>query len=182
MPEPFHSSRFTLSHVGLFIHDLDSMLDFYTNVLGFRVTDRGPARGGEVVFLSRNPSDHHQIALLTGRKTDITEHMVQQVSFRVETLSALKDLYPLVVAAEVTDMQPVFHGLSYSIYFRDPEGNRLEFFVDTEWYLEQPCMVPLDYTKPLEDIYAEAKAFAESQPTFRLLSDWRAEFERQLAV
>lgn len=182
MAATFSSSKFSLSHVGIYIHDIKLMLDFYTKTLGFVITDKGEAKGAYVVFLSRNPTDHHQLALVTGRKTDIEEHMVQQVSFRVDSLEALRDLYPIVKDAPISDMQPVFHGVSYSLYFRDPEGNRLEFFTDTEWYVEQPCLQPLDFTKPVDQIYAETKAFAESQPSFRPIGQWRAEFERQLAV
>ena len=36
------------------------------------------------------------------------------------------------------------HGNAWSVYFRDPEGNRIEIFCDTEWYIEQPCVEDLD--------------------------------------
>ena len=36
------------------------------------------------------------------------------------------------------------HGNAWSLYFRDPEGNRLEVFCDTQWYVEQPCLEDLD--------------------------------------
>lgn len=181
MAAAFNSSKFTLSHVGIYIHDLEKMLDFYTGTLGFFITDQGAAKGAHVVFLSRNPTDHHQLALVTGRKTAVEEHMVQQVSFRVESLAALKDLFPIVQAAPISDMQPVFHGVSYSLYFRDPEGNRLEFFADTQWYVAQPCLQPLDFTKSVDQIHAETKAYAESQPSFRPIADWQAEFDAKLA-
>lgn len=32
-----------------------------------------------------------------------------------------------------------------SIYARDPEGNRLEIFIDTPWYVDQPMRVPVDF-------------------------------------
>ena len=43
------------------------MEDFYTRVLGLSVTDRATIRGADVVFLSRNPDEHHQIVLVSGR-------------------------------------------------------------------------------------------------------------------
>ena len=48
-----------LSHVGLYVTDVPKMTDFYTTVLGFVVSDR--AEDGRITFLSRNPSDHHQL-------------------------------------------------------------------------------------------------------------------------
>ena len=73
-----------LSHVGLYVRDVPKMIDFYTKVLGFVVSDG--AEDGRITFLSRNPSDHHQVVLVRGRTTDLDTAMVQQVSFNVETL------------------------------------------------------------------------------------------------
>src|ERR1043166_3637767 len=73
-----------LSHVGLYVRDVPKMIDFYTRVLGFVVSDG--AEDGRITFLSRNPSDHHQVVLVRGRATNAEVPMVQQVSFNVGTL------------------------------------------------------------------------------------------------
>ena len=75
-----------LSHVGLYVHDVPKMIDFYTKTLGFVVSDG--AEDGRITFLSRNPSDHHQVVLVRGRTTDPATAMVQQVSFNVGTLAS----------------------------------------------------------------------------------------------
>jgi hypothetical protein len=31
---------------------------------------------------------------------------------------------------------------------RDPEGNRIELFVDTPWYVQQPLRIPMDMNLP----------------------------------
>ncbi|MCP3731349.1 VOC family protein [Sphingomonas sp. MG17] len=178
----FDAGKFTISHLGMYVQDLDMMVEFYTRTLGFVITDRGEGKGTQIVFLSRNSSDHHQLVLVAGRETSLDVRMIQQISFRVDSLEALKSLYPLVKAAPISDMQPVFHGISYSLYFRDPEGNRLEFFADTEWYVTQPCLEPLDLSLPAEQIRAEKKAFSESQPSYRPLKEWQAEFERKFSA
>ena len=72
-----------LSHVGLYVTDVPKMIDFYTKTLGFVVSDGAP--DGRITFLSRNPSDHHQVVLVRGRATDLETPMVQQVSFNVST-------------------------------------------------------------------------------------------------
>ena len=51
------------SHFGLSVMDLPKMETFYTDFMGFTVTDRGGVAGLDVVFLSRDPLDHHQIVL-----------------------------------------------------------------------------------------------------------------------
>src|SRR5713101_4002705 len=61
--------KLTLSHVGLSCFDLARMEDFYTRVLGMTVTDRGAVPGGSarLVFLTTDPSEHHQLVLASGR-------------------------------------------------------------------------------------------------------------------
>ena len=44
-----------MSHIGLYVHDVPKMEDFYTRVLGFTVTDRGKVRGADIVFTSWDP-------------------------------------------------------------------------------------------------------------------------------
>jgi catechol 2,3-dioxygenase-like lactoylglutathione lyase family enzyme len=60
-----------MSHVGLYVHDLQKMEDFYARVLGFTVTDRGKVRGADIVFTSWDPKDHHQVALVIGRPKEL---------------------------------------------------------------------------------------------------------------
>src|SRR5690242_21024044 len=110
-----------LSHVGLYVHDVPKMIDFYTKVLGFVVSDGAP--DGRITLLSRNPSDHHQVVLVRGRTTDTETPMVQQVSFNVGNLAAVQRAYSKVSEAECQGIRPVSHGNAWSVYFQDPEGN-----------------------------------------------------------
>src|SRR5207249_954482 len=58
----------SFSHFGLYVTDLPRMEDFYARVLGLLVSDRGKLPGGsDLVFLSRDPDEHHQLVLATGR-------------------------------------------------------------------------------------------------------------------
>ena len=56
----------TWSHAVMYVRDEAVMLDFYTRVLGFEITDRGPLgeQGPDIIFLSQNPEEHHQLAML----------------------------------------------------------------------------------------------------------------------
>jgi len=113
-----------LSHVGLYVNDLARMKDFYTRVLGFVVSDAAP--DGRITFLSRNPSDHHQVVLVPGRKTDLETPMVQQISFNVGGLADVQRAFRKVRAAGCEAIRPVSHGNAWSVYFHDPEGNEIE--------------------------------------------------------
>ena len=54
---------FSLSHVGMYVHDMERMLEFYTKVMGFVVTDRGRAGEAAIVSASQAERDHHQRGL-----------------------------------------------------------------------------------------------------------------------
>lgn len=169
------------SHVGFFVKDLPKMRDFYVRVLGFQVTDKGIARGRPIVFLSRNPDEHHQIVFAEGRSGSLDELVVNQISLRAGSLQDLRDLYKTIKQEpDVTDINPVDHGVSWSLYFRDPEKNRVEIFVDSPWYVEQPRILPLDLTKSDDEIAAATYKSMEGNPTFRDGKAWKAEFAEQL--
>ena len=49
---------------------------------------------------------------------------------------------------------PVTHGNALSVYFLDPEGNRVEFLIDTPWHVPQPYRIPVDLSLPDEELWA----------------------------
>src|SRR3546814_1706042 len=64
--------RPSLSHLGIFVKDIESMVDFYTTVFGLLETDRGTGAvfKNSLVFLSGNPAQHHQLVLSSGRRSE----------------------------------------------------------------------------------------------------------------
>jgi catechol-2,3-dioxygenase len=80
----------------------------------------------------------------------------------------------------VSELSPVSHGNALSLYFKDPEGNRIELFVDTPWYVEQPVRVPIDIRLSDAEIWAWAERDARARPGFRPVEEWRAELTRRL--
>ena len=169
-----------LSHVGLYVADVPKMIDFYTRVLGFVVSDR--AEDGRITFLSRNPSDHHQVVLVRGRTTETNVPMVQQVSFNVGTLTNVKRAFGKVSEAGCKVIDPRCHGNAWSVYFSDPEGNRIEMFCDTPWYVPQPLGYEIDLTKSEEELYSETEAICRAKPGFKPIEEWRAEISRRIAA
>ena len=169
-----------LSHVGLYVFDVPKMIDFYTKVLGFVISDR--AEDGRITFLSRNPSDHHQVVLVRGRTTDATVPMVQQVSFNVGTLANVKRAFGKVREAGCKVVEPRCHGNAWSVYFSDPEGNRVEMFCDTPWYVPQPLGYAIDLDKSEDELYRETEAICRAKPGFKPMEEWRAEISRKIAA
>src|ERR1700676_4462402 len=107
-----------LSHVGLYVHDVPKMIDFYTGVLGFVVSDGAP--DGRITFLSRNPSDHHQLVLVRARNGNLGTPMVQQGSFHVGPLANVQRDLRRVREAGCKVLDPRCHGNAWSVYFSDP--------------------------------------------------------------
>ena len=176
--------RLSFSHMGIFVTDLARMEDFYTRVLGFTVTDRGDletARGRlQFVFLSRDPREHHQVVMASGRPADLPFNPINQISFRMADFAGVREMYRRLQHESVTEISPVSHGNALSVYFRDPEGNRLELFVDTPWYVKQPLRVPMDMKLSDRELWAWAEAEARKQPGFKPVEEWRSALSRQM--
>ena len=176
--------RLSFSHVGIFVTDIARMEDFYTRVLGFTVTDRGdletPRGRLQFVFLSRDPREHHQVVMASGRPADLPFNPINQISFRMAEFSGLREMYRRVVDEKVKELHPVSHGNALSVYFRDPEGNRLELFVDTPWYVKQPLRIPMDMKLSDRELWAWAEAEARKQPGFKPVEEWRSALSRQM--
>ena len=169
------------SHMGFYVKDLARMTQFYTQVMGFTQTDQGDLGPVQLVFLSRDPSEHHQVVLATGRPENLNFNLINQLSFRVRDVATLRSVRDHALQTEgVHDMQCATHGNAVSIYFRDPEGNRIEVFLDTPWYCEQPLREVIDLDQPDEAIMARAEAIAQSRPKFQSRASWQAEMARRM--
>jgi catechol 2,3-dioxygenase len=170
--------NFSLGHIGIFVHDLPGMAAFYQRVFGFIVTDAEIDSDGlrRSAFLSRNPEQHHQFVLVARPNVDPSaRQVIQQISFRTDSLAEVRRTYFALRAERLGSIEPVTHGTSWSVYFRDPENNRIELFTDTPWYITQPFIAPIDYNKPDELIHHETEQLCHAQPGFRMMSDWREE-------
>jgi catechol-2,3-dioxygenase len=144
-----------LSHVGLFVRDLQQSKDFYTRVIGLTVTDENE----RFVFLSARPEqEHHELALLVGREAPPGTAIVQQVSFRCPTLADLREYYQRIVAEGVPIQRQTSHVIALGLYFYDPDGNPVEVFWDTGRRFPQPFNAPIDLSLPEEEILAQAEA------------------------
>ena len=144
----------SLGHIGLYCYDYPKMLDFYTRVLGFEVTDRMPDR--EACFLSARPEEeHHEILLTAGRTATEDAKLVQQISMHVDSLEDIKAFHKLFQEEGVKEERIITHGNTASIYFRDPENNYLEVYysIPVEW--PQPFGEPIDLEQDDEGILAQ---------------------------
>jgi catechol-2,3-dioxygenase len=163
----------SFSHVGLFVTELDKMVGFYTRHLGLVVSDREKrADGSEIVFMTGDPREHHQVVFASGRPADLQYNMIQQISFRAPSLTALREVYNQLLKEPIQELGPVTHGNAISCYFRDPEGNRLEIFIDMPWHVPQPFRIPLEMGRSDEELLTFVEESVRSQPGFISRAEW----------
>ena len=143
-----------LSHVGVFVKDLDTMTQFYCETLGLTESHRN---GDRMVFLTADvEKEDHEVVLVRGRDGDAK--IIQQLSFRVGTIEDVKAFYQTFQHMGVEIQQTVSHGAGASCYFYDPEGNRLEVFADIEVEGGRGYSGPIDLEKSAEELAAQITA------------------------
>jgi catechol 2,3-dioxygenase-like lactoylglutathione lyase family enzyme len=184
--------KLSLSHLGICCFDLPKQLAFYTEVLGMTVSDRGalPAPlDAELVFLTTDPAEHHQLVLVSGRREGEIQTgpalggsfgtAIFQLSFRLDRLATLRRMRERLAAAGCTHLIPVNHGNAWSLYTRDPEGNALEFVVESPWYTAQPCGEPLDLAQDEAEILRRTEALCAARGA-EPAAAWRERLARRI--
>ena len=118
-----------VGHVVLNTRDVEASVKFYTEALGMEVVSFRSER--PAAFLSFG-TQHHDIALFQAsegaeRGQLGVNHIALQIEGGVEELKALHQKL-LDCGAQVDRTSD--HGITQSVYFFDPDGNRLEIFCE----------------------------------------------------
>jgi catechol 2,3-dioxygenase len=181
--------RVRFSHLGLVVSDIEMMEDFYTRVVGFEKTDSGTASQGiTMTFMTLDPSEHHQVFLVEGRPDDLPSNklipdgppVLHHLSFRLDSLSDLQKMYKRLKPEVKDDPRTVTHGVCWAMYAKDPEGNAIEFFADTPWYVHQPFLKPMDFNIDSDTLFAETEALLRNAPGFQPLDDFHKNLEKRI--
>ncbi len=121
------------AHVVYMTWRFDEMLSWYQNVFEAEVVYEDPA----FAFLTYD-DEHHRFAFANldvmkpGGKSrdDRGEIGVNHVAYTYRNVADLLDTYTRLKRAGITPYWPVHHGTTLSLYYADPDGNRMEFQVD----------------------------------------------------
>ena len=120
-----------VGHIVLNVKDLAASTKFYTEILGFQISRRREMG----TFLTCGKI-HHDVALfqapagalpVTAGQLGLNHFAVQ-----VEDLADLKEAYEEFQAKGVRLDHNTDHGMTSSIYFFDPDGNRIEYFCNNQ--------------------------------------------------
>jgi catechol 2,3-dioxygenase len=131
---PFRVNK--IGHVVLNVTDMDRSVKFYTEVLGFKVSDvyKEDMMPGGMVFM-RFSADHHGVALVGGMKEESKAIELNHFAFEVgtldEVLRAAEHLHKHNVRVDFEGRRRA--GVQIAVEFRDPDGHRLEIY----WGLDQ---------------------------------------------
>ena len=169
------------SHFGINCHDPDKLEDFYTRVMGYCVSDEGLIGGNtkKIIFMTRRPREHHQFVIAGGRDRSF-ETTIGETGFKAPNLDALRQAH-FVVSNEtsVKDITAIDHGISWTLYFRDPEGNRISISVETNHYVPQPAIWPLDLSMSDEKINELTNERCKTNKSYMTRKDWKLKKYRE---
>jgi catechol 2,3-dioxygenase len=120
-----------MGHVHLKVADLERALGFYRDVLGFELMQR---MGDQAAFLSAG-GYHHHIALntwesLDGESPPFGTTGLYHHAIVYPNRAALADALRRLIAAKIGLEGAADHGVSQSLYLRDPDGNGVELYCD----------------------------------------------------
>lgn len=129
----------SIGPVALFVDDMATSVDFYTDFLGFKVTEVVNYQGHEFTFL-RHGNEHHSLKLypIEAREmlglSDKTKSV--GMGMRVGSYKQLKDAVEWLKAEGVTfiEQPPELNpGIDYTAFALDPGGHVIQLF----YYMEQ---------------------------------------------
>jgi catechol-2,3-dioxygenase len=121
------------AHVVYQTRRYDEMIRWYQDVFEAEVVSGGPV----LSFLTYD-DEHHRFAIAnldvlrpgSSEKDRQGDVGVNHVAYTFATPTALLRTYKRLKKKGILPYWPVHHGVTLSLYYKDPDGNRMEFQVD----------------------------------------------------
>jgi catechol-2,3-dioxygenase len=153
-----------IGHVALRAADEGRSRAFYRDVLGFQISEQDPEHGGTFMTLGEN---FHTIDVFptpeveSAQKPKMGQVGLFHIAFEVAEYEDLKAAYATLIEHRVPISHCTDHVSQRSIYFSDPDGNRLEIYFEVPDALRRYAVegrgdqdVPLPVTAPGEPLPA----------------------------
>lgn len=128
LPRPFKVTR--LGPVSMFTERMEEMLAFYTELLGFQITEEAQYLGKRIVYL-RSASEHHTFVLADKelrRQLGLSEHSsCLSIGMGVGSYGQLRADVDYLTREGYTLVEDVpaelYLGIDYAAHLRDPDGH-----------------------------------------------------------
>jgi catechol-2,3-dioxygenase len=131
----------TLHHFGLTTRHLKRMVDWYSRVLGMvtiystsNPLDSKSAVAMSIAFVSNDKANHRIAIISLPELKDNTDKKgqvkLQHVAFEYATIDDLLNSYVRIKEIGIEPILTTDHGPSIAFYYKDPDGNTIELFVD----------------------------------------------------
>jgi catechol 2,3-dioxygenase-like lactoylglutathione lyase family enzyme len=136
------------AHFVLRTGQFDKMADWYKTVLAARIV----FRDDRLCFLSYD-DEHHRLALINMpglAPRDPESAGTDHVAYSYRNLGELLATYRRLKTHGILPQWPINHGVTTSMYYRDPDNNRVELQIDN-FATAEDCQA-----------YFHSKAFAEN--------------------
>ncbi len=116
-----------IGHAVLNVRDPEVSARWYVDIMGMEIVAEAPAF--PAIFLSFGRRDHDLALFKSEPAGEHGGRQLNHLAFELDgTLRDLQDFRQRLVAHGVTITGTVDHGISYGIYFLDPDGHQLEVF------------------------------------------------------
>ena len=119
-------------HVVYRTYRFEEMIDWYQKVLGAKIQHHNPA----IAFVTYD-DEHHRVAFLNlslfepdGARQRHDRVGVDHVAYTYPSLHDLAENYAQLKELGILPYWCLHHGITISMYYGDPDGNRMEFQVD----------------------------------------------------
>jgi catechol-2,3-dioxygenase len=121
------------AHVVYSTRRFDEMVAWYEKVFEADVVYQNPA----LAFLTYD-DEHHRFAFINmsafrpdgAQAVGDADTGVNHVAYTYANLGDLLETYARLKQEGITPYWPIHHGMTLSLYYQDPDGNRMEFQVD----------------------------------------------------
>lgn len=164
-----------LGHVNLWVADLPTSENFYSQTCGLTVEFSEPELVATFLGTGHTPHDLGMIQQTNGVDRYGRDGLLQlpgtiglsaglnHLAWELENEAVLVDAYKRLKAADIPTDITVDHQVAHSVYVFDPDGNYNEFYCDTVKDWRGVLQGPMDLITSHWDPLAEAEPFTEGR-------------------
>ncbi|MBR9883931.1 MAG: VOC family protein [Oceanospirillales bacterium] len=118
------------THIALFVTDPERSANWYADILGMERT----GCNDDAWIMMGFGDKHHDIALIKAPEGSAQGTLgLQHYGLEIDgDETTLRRLYGMLLSKQVNVVKTTDHEIGKGLYFTDPDGNRLEFFLETD--------------------------------------------------